>query len=64
MEREKPLVITQKRTVDSDEVWGDKQRIVEIIGEGSGGGFKLENANLPKGWEESLDNVKEIDIDR
>jgi len=64
MEIEKPLVITQKKAVDSDEFWGNKKRIVEIIGEGSGDGFKLKNANLPTDWQESLDNVKEIGIDR
>lgn len=64
MEREKILVLNQKQKVDPDEFWGDKQRIVEIIGEGSGSGFMLSHANLPKNWDESLDNVKEIDIDR
>lgn len=64
MEKETPRVIIQDQLVNPDEVWGDKQRIVEIIGEGSGNGFKLENANLPKGWDESLENVKRIDFDR
>ena len=64
MERGEFRVITQEQAVNPDEVWGNNQRIVEIIGEGSGSGFKIENANLPLNWEESLGNVNKIDFDK
>lgn len=64
MEKEQNPIITQSKEVDSDEVWGNPQRIIEIIGEGSGNGFKLQNANLPREWEKSLDCVKKIDLSR
>lgn len=64
MEKGEIKVVTQEQAVNPDEFWGDKQRVVEIIGEGSGNGFSIKNANLPMNWEESLDNVKKIGIDR
>lgn len=64
MEKEQNPTITLSKEVDPDEVWGNPQRIIEIIGEGSGNGFRLKGANLPREWEKSLDIIKKIDLSR
>lgn len=64
MEKEYVRITTQEQSIDPDEFWGDEQRIIEIIGEGSGDGFRLEHANLPINWEMSLDKVKRISLEK
>lgn len=58
-----PKVICDEQTVNPDDFWGSKQRVIEIIGEGSGAGFSLKHANLPLDWEKSLNRVREIKIE-
>jgi hypothetical protein len=53
-----------KNEVNPDEVWGDSQKVFEIVGLGSGKGFEIANVNLPKDWENSFDQLKSIDPKR
>lgn len=65
MENKPEIQFTYKGTeVDKDEVWGGPKRIVEIEGLGSGRGFKLNNINLPRDWDESKDKLKNFDLKR
>lgn len=64
MEVNETKVICDNQTINPDSFWGGKQRIIEVIGEGSGAGFSLKHANLPMDWEKSLDRVREIQIER
>lgn len=57
-------VISVGPNVDDRDVWGDEKRLVEIVGLGSGHGFRLSNINLPKNWENSLEVLKNVDLNR
>lgn len=48
--------------INPDDIWGSEQKVIEIIGRGSGNGFTLKNANLPKGWDDNLAGIKNIDL--
>lgn len=61
VEKEKSVISIDPAEVNPDFVWGDKQRVLEIIGLGSGRGFGIEDVNLPNNWENSLDKLKDID---
>lgn len=54
-------IIIQKQLVNPEKVWGDKQKVVEIVGLGSGNGFGLKGINLPRDWEGSIDFLKGLD---
>ncbi len=64
MEKSSQTKIIRCDNINPDDVWGDNQKVIEIIGLGSGDGFRLENANLPKGWDENLGKIKNIDPTR
>ena len=56
--KENDVIIKQSSKVNAEEVWGDYQKVVDITGLGSGKGFEIDNANLPKGWESSSLNIE------
>lgn len=58
------IINISKENIDPRIVWGSKKRIIEIIGQGSGRGFELKNANLPERWEDSIDRSRQIDLGR
>lgn len=55
---------TSKETeVNPEIVWGSEQRVTEIVGLGSGRGFELKGINLPKDWDQSIENLRRINLD-
>jgi len=47
--------------VNPNMVYGSEQRVMEIVGLGSGRGFELKGINLPEDWNKSIDILREID---
>lgn len=56
--------VNREDEVNPELVWGSSQKVIEIVGLGSGRGFELKGINLPKNWNESIDNLKNIHIDK
>jgi len=63
MELDKPPVIYKYGRVNPDKVWGDKQRVIEVIGRGSGQGFGIKGANLPTRWDDCIDAMRDTKTD-
>lgn len=53
-----------KNEVNPDEVWGDKRKVFEIVGLGSGRGFEIANVNLPRDWEKDIEKLKFLDYQK
>lgn len=50
--------------INPEKVWGSDFKHLEIIGQGSGGGFNFIGLNLPKNWSEYIDQIKSKKFDR
>jgi len=61
MRRELDCVETE---VNPEEVLGSEFKHLEIIGQGSGAGFRLKNLSLPIGWEKSIDSLRQFELSR